>query len=333
MSQNNNYFPNGRTAMLSTKLLSEEKFNRMIDCKSLADAVKILYESNYANGMLLDNVNEFEKLLVKERQTLLDYFVDMSSSSRVTDLFVLPVDYLNAKILMKNKALGRVAYECVLSGVLDADKLSSAISTGKYEELPKYFSDALTQLDKAIEDGTITPTLIDCTLDKAMYGHILLRLKGCANKAIVDYFNAEIDFVNILTAYRCVKANIPSDKTREMLLPYGRYGIDELTEAVAKGANGMTKLLESCSSYKELSEICFDAINHDKSLVGAEMWCVAYKRGLILPYKNDIEQITPLVAYFLSKTAEIDNVRLILVCVKNKVDPILIRERLKDLYV
>jgi vacuolar-type H+-ATPase subunit C/Vma6 len=48
--------------------------------------------------------------------------------------------------------------------------------------------------------------------------------------------------------------------------------------------------------------------------------------------KNDMFSVAPMAGYYLAKQTEIKVARMVLVCLKNKVDKLLIKQRLRELY-
>ena len=57
------------------------------------------------------------------------------------------------------------------------------------------------------------------------------------------------------------------------------------------------------------------------------------KKKIMYSAKDNIEGIEPLVYYYLGKQTETENIRLILVCLKNRVDKKEIVKRLRESYV
>ena len=53
----NQLYANGRVAVLSTKLLAQDKLTRLAECNNVAEAVKVLTENGYG-GMTIDNAND-----------------------------------------------------------------------------------------------------------------------------------------------------------------------------------------------------------------------------------------------------------------------------------
>ncbi len=330
MPQDNTLYPNGRVAILSTRLLTADKFNRLAEANGLDACVKILYENNYGNGLVLGDPKDFEQLLYKEAELSMQFFIDMTANSKVTDCFILPNDYTNAKLLVKARILGIDVLDKLLVGTIDKDILTQAVNQQKYDLLPSILSDALVEID-SIENG-LSPYLIDTILDKAKYKHILFNSKKSNIKEITQYFICEIDTLNIMSAFRCYSAHFDTQKFEFMYIDGGTVACQELVSALNKGVDYLQGLFHY-TKYKDFAITCAEELRSGRTLAVAEIMSANMKKNIITPHKNEMESVTPLIAYFLSKKTEIDNIRWILVCKKNKVDETTIKQRLKELYV
>ena len=333
MTDNITLYASGRVAVLTTKLIGREKLNRLAESSSLENAVKMLYESNFGGGMTLTNSIDYEQLLDKELEMTLDFFKAMSSNKFLTDCFTLGYDYTNAKLLQKARRMGVDAKDYTSHfGNIDVDFLADAISSIDYDDLPKPMGEAMRQIDQAYENGKGSPQLIDTILDKAKYAHILENLKYAKSKYASEYFVADIDMMNILTAFRCVVVHYDEQQYSQMFIDGGSLILSEILKAYGKGVDGLTAYTHE-TPYRKLGDICAENIRQDKPLVNAEIYFANIKKKILTPYKNDMETVYPLVNYFMSKKTEIENLRWILVCVKNNVKEDVIKSRIKELYV
>ena len=70
-------FANGRAKAKENNFISEERIRRMIESRSLDEAVRILFEINYAGGMMVDP-NDFYTILHEEERLLYEFMREVN---------------------------------------------------------------------------------------------------------------------------------------------------------------------------------------------------------------------------------------------------------------
>ena len=325
------YFGAGRVGLLTVKLFTADKFNRMLDSSTLAEAIKVLYESNYGEGMVLNSSEEFEKLLSQESQIACQFLKELSSDEKASDCFLMVYDYDNAKILAKSKYLRKDNGSlCYVNGLIDAKEMAQKIVNDDYEGFPIPMQDALSKIDLEFFEGNRTGELVDLLLDKAMYKDILSKIKKCKTKSVVQYFKCEIDTKNILTLLRAKRADLGEDKFLQMFLEGGNLKQEWFLELFQAPVEKWEAICQP--EYKELLMQGVDCLLHNKSLYSCEQLADKYKVAILVPNKDNLT-IEPVICWYLSKMREIDNVRMILVGLSCGIEKTRISERLKVLYV
>lgn len=324
-------YSNSYVGALSTKLIKRESFVRMIESGSVNEAVKVLYEHSYGDGLLLENSYEFDKLLFAEEKSLLELFRELSAVDACTLCFLLPYDYLNAKTAIKSKYMRTLPpTQNALSGVYDSGTLMTSIQTDDYNDFSEDLKNGLEEIDRQFYEGNRTPNIIDNILDVAMYSDIFKALKKCGSDAVKKYYMIEVDCKNILAFFRAKSANVSMDTIG--FLKGGKIPSNAYLEIKDKENN---KLLEFFTDYdyKKLCEECIKAVEEGSGFSVGESISFELKRQPIFEQRNNNDGIEPLIAYFLAKKTEISNVRLILVGLKAGLTPSVISERLKESYV
>lgn len=322
------YFAVGRTAVLSQRLLSAETFNRLADCQDVEQAMRFLRETGYDSGVFGD----YEEMLRKQLSDAVSYLKDMTSEQRVTDAFVLCYDYINAKILMKSKYMRQdnlgMCYNC---GLIDKDKLWQWISNDNYKDLPTFMAKALAEIDWLFAEGKRSPALIDMLLDVAMYRDVRQHIKGNVPQSVKQYFFLEVDCNNIMALYRAKRADIPADVVAKTLVDGYTFDVEELREIYETDIAQMTEWL-SKTDYRWLAEYCQQCVDEGKDFGKCYREIDKKKHELMSQGKNNIS-VEPVICYYLSKVTETENIRTVLICIKNGVDKSAIKERIKELYV
>lgn len=316
----NQLYANGRVAVLSTKLLAQDKLTRLTECNNVVEAIKVLTENGYGNGMSVENVNDYESLLCAELDSALSIFKELCYDVNAVKFVLAKYDYLNAKALMKCKYLRVDGIDyCYNEGTYPSHAMQTAIVSDDYSSFSKNMAEALDEIDTAYASGSRSPQTVDVILDKAMYKDMALYARKCGFKPIRQLFNYQVDTTNILTLYRAKKAGLTVDAFRNLLIDGGSV----TSEMLLKLWDNEQAAADLPSEYKSFYALC--ASNND-TLIYAENERNKYIHRLITD-NVDLMTIQPVLEYFLKKVDEIDRVRRILTGVKNGQD----KESLKEL--
>lgn len=322
------YFAAGRTAVLSQRLLSAEAFNRLADCQSVQQAMKMLRETGYDTVASAD----YEEMLKRQLNDAVAYLKEMTSEPRVTDTFVLFYDYINAKIMMKSKYMRTDnTYLCYDCGLIDKDKMWHDISLDDYRDLPAPMAAALEKIDWSFAEGKREPAIIDILLDKAMYEDIRRHLKGSVPRSVKEYFFLQADCNNFIALYRAKRASLPAERVRQTLAEGFTFCVNDLIALYEQDVSLLTEFFAK-TDYRWLAEKCSQCLAENKDFGKCYEETEKRKRQCLAVCKNNIS-VEPVICYYLSKVAETDNIRTVLICIKNGVDKSAIKERIKELYV
>ncbi len=318
-------FANSRAKAKEMTLLSEERLQRMMECKNLSDAIRILIEANYAGGMVVEDDN-FYDLLIEEENIVTSFVREVAPENAGFECFFLRNDYHNVKALLKAKygniedmtplilPDGNYPY-AKLKEWLDSDKLSFTV----------YVEEAVKKITKAFETGNGSPRLIDVEMDKAMYKDMASRLEKVNDKYIKQYFVTLIDSTNILTYLRVKKINGVYAFFADNFVEGGSLSLKQFEEVNMDEAK-LIKLV-SGTVYKEF----FDKISGG-DLSAYETMQDNYLLKIFSINKTDMFSVAPIVGYYLAKLNEIKVLRVVLVCIKNKVSFEEMKKRVRTLY-
>lgn len=323
-------YANARIKSLENNLLTTDKMFRMIDASSLNEAVKVLIESNYGGGVVLDNANKFDNLLNSEIKHTNKFIKEIMPKGQGMEIFFIRLDYHNAKALMKSKYLKLDDYDSMLEsdGLLDLEKLIDDIMSDEYKDLYSYMRKALEEIDIAFVNGDRSPRLIDITLDKAFFNHAK-EITDKAPSSIKKYFNALVDLINISSFFRCRRAELNYKFFEEGFVSGGKLNI----ELFENNYEQTDDIINEKFRYTEYKSIVSKAIeSKEKALVDYETAVDNYLLQIFKNDKYDMFQIAPMAGYYLAKMTEIKVARMILVCIRNNVDKLLIKQRLRELY-
>lgn len=316
----NQLYANGRVAVLSTKLLAQDKFVRLIECSNMAEALRVLSESGYANGLTVDNPNDYESILRAELDSALSLFKELCYDKYAVSYILAEYDYLNAKTLMKCKYMrvDGLPY-CFAETSIPPETMQTAIVSDDYSAFSKNMAEALDCVDTSFANGNRSPQTVDVTLDKAMYKDMLAYAKKCSFKLLRKLFEYKVDTTNLMTLYRMKKAELSLENFKEMIIDGGSVS----AETLIKLWDNEQAALDLPSEYKPFYSLC---TADNSALTPAETERNEYMYKLICE-NVDLMTIQPVLEYLFKKVGEIDKVRRILVGVKSGAD----KEKLKDL--
>ena len=325
----NIYYANGRIAVLSNKLFGAEKFTRIAESATAEEALKVLFESSYGNGLVIDNANDYELLLKAELSATVDLVKELSTNAHVTRYFLSKYDYLNAKVLMKCKYMRIDGKEnCFECASVPVEVMQKAINADDYTAFTPYMAKALEYVDEQFSLGNRSPRVIDVALDKAYYDQLANSAKKSKLSTLVAYHKYDVDTVNLMTLYRCKKAGLDKSTYQDMVVAGGT--IDKQTLLKVWDVTDSSKVCELVGggdTYKKFVNVLLAGYEAG-SLAKAEEFANARKHAM-LTQNPDTLTIAPLIAYFKNKTDEIDKIRFAFIGIKNDVDKETIKERLK----
>jgi len=322
------------TAFIRSKekyLLTREKVDRMLDAKTPDDALKVLYELNYGDGLDEVPAAEFEKLLTLELEKAYDTVMSLAPEKEYFKHFLYPNDYHNVKVLLKAEFSGAPMDEIMIgAGTVPVPELVELVQSRKYysmrEEMAKGIQEAVD-----VYGTTQDPQVIDLILDKACYRDINIEVSKLKNKFISGYIALKIDTINLKSFIRAKEMNKSWDFFSKIFIEGGKVpeglfinGFDEAPEQFADRllAYDMQVLLqESAAMLKETGR--FTAL---------EKLCDNVLMGYVKESKYIAFGVEPLVGYIAAKESEAMTVRIIMAGKLAGLSAELIGERIRDTY-
>lgn len=299
-------FANGRIAVLSTRLLSKDKYMRLAECNNLAEALRVL--SEYGFGEVTPSPNDYEMLLHSETDKTLALLKELCTNTKTLCYLLCKYDYHNAKVLMKGKYMRRDFVSMCFEGAsYSPEQMRDDFVADNYGSYPKRMSEACDAIDAAFANGDRSPQTVDKILDKACFAEMLSLAKGSLSQLVVKLCDLQINAVNLTTVRRFRRADFTSQTLDEWFVDGG--SIKRKT---------LSGLLEGSILPSELPEQYRELLRNGDAFV-------AMRNRLVADYADPMT-VQPVLEYFFAKLDEVDLVRRILVDVKNGAD----KDKLKD---
>ena len=316
-------FQNARIKAMESRLLGPAQLARLAEASSAAEVRKILGETGFGSSATGDNLG-VDKLVEAEERAALVLLKEFNESGELT-AFLLETDYLNLKALLKAAATGDRNPVLGEEGVVPVEELRTA-AEGDVRFIRPYMAEAVRAVERLAAENKLTPHGIDCAVDKAMFRDIAETAKK-GGKDIVEYFALKTDCVNIATFIRCKRCGLADKLFEENFVEGGTLGAEFFLEAYEGTEEAFTEKLR----YTPFADIAEKAAEGN-GLTALEKAVDEKLIGMWRSNKDDMFSAAPVVAFFLTKTAEARAVKLIYAGVKNNVDPRLIKERMREIY-
>lgn len=306
---NKQLYANGTIAVLSNKLLGQDKFARLAECSNLGEALKVLGEFGYGNGVTLDDSNDYESLLRAQMDDALRLFEQLCTDQNAKKYFLCRYDYLNAKICMKSKYMRadgtHLCFSCL---ALDAQQMYKAFLRDDYSVCSPNMATACDQIDAQFANGNRNAQVVDVTLDKAMFADMRKYANGSSLSIVKQMYAWQVDTTNLMCLSRAKKAGYSAEKLQQMLLKGVNVSEQTLAQSYLNGDENVDLPLQ----YKEFFALC----NQNGNLLQAEQrqQDVLYD---MVAQQTDFATIQPAIKFLLDKVKEIDKIRHVLVQIKS----------------
>lgn len=315
-------FANARIKSLEKNLLTSDKIVRLVDSYDVNDALKILAENGYGDGIMGVEADA-DELLSSEENKAIQIFAELMPSGYGLETFVLKNDFHNAKASYKSKISGKPNKRALKpKGLYEVD---SAVESGNYDGLPLEMKSALVFLDKEKEKRNLTGLDVDLSLDQAFYKEVLRILKSSKKSVVSDYYKTLIDCTNIRSFIRCKKLNAKTSFFEKCYIEGGALTRDRYLSMYALSLDEINEKMKF-TDWKEAFLVATDY------LVAFETYMDNMLLRLVKKQKSEMFTPSPLLGYYLGKLCEIKVVRTILTCLKNGTSKEEIRVRIRETY-
>lgn len=318
MSNELQIFANGRVSVLTTRLFTADKFVRLAECNSLAEAVRLLADGGYGGGVVLANPNDYDNMLRAETERLLAEFKELCVNVAARNFFLAQYDFVNAKVLMKAKYMRTDGvHGCFAEATFAPTKMQSDFVDDNYADYPKAMAEGCDAVDARFAAGERAPSVVDAELDKAMFAY----MKKCAAKSGISVVKKlcayRIDATNIVTIARAKKAGFDETKFLSLVIDGGKVSRDTLVSLWRANAQAASDLPDDVRAvWNALPDPArAEEVRRNKEF---EM----------LTTDGDSLSVAPVLLYFARKSHETDLVRMIIIGVKNNLPKEEIKRRI-----
>ena len=325
-------FATARVRGVEKNLLTKSKIEKMLDAKTLAEAGKILKDSDYGEGAVEIADTDYEALLSSEQRKTAAFIQSIAPQPEIFNIFLFTYDYHNIKVLLKAEFLGieAPADHMLDAGTIPVSRLKVLVRERTYTGLTQNMAHAVAEVLDMF-GRTSDPQVIDLILDQATFLDIKEAAAASGNLFVNGYVKTYLDTVNLKSFAR----------VRQM-----KKSWDFFAKIFIEGGNIPQKLF--VSSYEEPLEQFADRLNSlgfgEVMRQGAEKFKATGKftelekqcDNKLLDYVHQAKYVSfgvePLIGYMVAKETEIKVARIIMSGKAAGLKADIIRERLREAY-
>lgn len=291
-------YTNGVIAVKERNLLGE-KLLRFVDMTA-EEVLRALLESGFGSG---SESHEGEALCEAEERSL-DAFIREYAPSKVELEYLLsPRDFHNAKALVKAVKLNTDAEKMLApEGLISVETIKSAIKNSDYSALPEVLAEALA----AVSEQELSGAEIGAVFDGALYKHLNARCSR--SKILRNLLAGKADRTNILTALR----SCDKEFANKLYVCGGKLKSDDLDSLFGDEETAVKAFVKT--PYIDFLKLCLAAKSKGIPLTAGERALESFEAEYFAERKYELEGRQPFLYYVFRRRAEIQNVRIILVC-------------------
>ena len=308
-------FTNGVIA-IKERLLLGEKLLRYTELTA-EEALRALRESGFGSGA---EGQEGEALILAEERSLDSFILEYAPSSRELEYLLSPRDFHNAKALCKAKKLNTDAEKLLApQGLVKIDELSAAIDGGDFSAFDADLGGAIKE---ALENDDLTGAEVGAIFDIALYNHLISK---CRYSSILKkLLSGKADRLNILTAMRSNSCEF----AEKLFVRGGKLKTADLAKLFDDNREKAENALKG-TAYEDFYKLCFEAKEKGLPFTEAERALESYEAEYFAAKRFELEGKQPFLYYVFRRRAEIQNVRIILVCLNAGLKAQDVRKRLR----
>lgn len=333
MGDHNDYvFASSRVRGIEKNLLSRERLEKMVDSRTPADAMKILYDADYGIEGETVAEGEFEALLSAEMKKTYQFILSIAPDPKEFRAFLYPYDYQNLKTLMKAEFMEMNGAEGLIPiGTLPIGELEAMVKERNFlpmtDRMKHAFSEALDSASR-----TRDPQIIDLVFDQACYGDMKEAAEKTKSPFVQNYISLLIDTINLKTFVRLKKMGRPWSFFSKVFLKGGRIPEKLFVSNYDEGYEQFSEKLLPYGLDRVLAE-GGAALREEGRFTLMEKLCDNRLVEFAKQAKFVSFGIEPLAAYLIVKEYEIRTARIILAGLFQGLSRDKIRERLRETYV
>jgi V/A-type H+-transporting ATPase subunit C len=296
-------------------LFDASLLQRLFDAADLSGALKILGETNYSRGMT-EGGERYDTALESELLATFDEFVSFVPDRELVDIFRVPYDFHNVKVLLKSlfkaRTGGRKRWDLLTKlGAIPVDDLTVRIESEDYVLLPYNLSGVLPAC-LAAWDQTGNIVEVEKLLDRAMFASILELAEAVGEPGVVRWARARIDSENIRNLLRIKRFGFDFAEAATFLHEGGTVAAAVLVSLLPEPFESWGRSIAYTGVGAAISDLQNDG-DFDSLMTSLERVLDDYCSSAVRNARFSPNAPENVLAYLWGKEMEIKNIRTILV--------------------
>jgi len=326
------YYASARVKALENGLMNATLVNRMLEAADAAEAYKYLNDTAYRAFLNeVQDPRDFEILLQKGMEEVYEMLDASTKKPGITRTMKLRNDYTNLKVLLKSEILGQVREDLLSSfGSEELSNLRQAVA-GEHTNVPALMQQAILDARAAYEESH-DPQVIDLIMEKALYADLLDTVKKLREPFYMEYLVKEIDFLNVKTFLRMRRLEGSVRQFQKAFIPGGILTEEQLSRLYSDTNLAVSEQLYY-TPYGTFLTDAFKRYDENGSITEFEKTLDDILFQQVKKAKNEPYGFPVLFGYMKAKENEMKTIRIIMVGKLNRIDPNMIKGRLRELYV
>jgi V/A-type H+/Na+-transporting ATPase subunit C len=313
----------GRISVLEGKLLPREFFLNLIAQEHLGDLLQHLQETFMREYLSPGTVwADFSDLCDRCFYEMTLSLKEDCPSSLPCDFFLLQGDYLN----LKSALAGSPDFPFHF-GLLAQEKLA-AIGHGDHADLPASLGEA--ESGAFGEAGELDPGTLDILLDGAYLRNLLQTAHELRSELVTAYIQDRVLSYIVTILWRASKQHQPLRRYLTYLLPLG--DLTHLVHELSGMANTDTWPSVVGGVVGDILSESFD-LPEDEQIPGFERNVTNHLVRIARSAKIQTAGPERVFSFLVGLQGEIQNLKLVVNGKLNRIDPALLRQRLRESYV
>jgi len=329
-SNSSNYaYVVARVKSKKSKLLKKEQYAKMLNM-NLSEIALFMEESEYKkeideislqySGMDLIEIALY-KNLANTYNSILSY--SKGELKQVLSLYLARWDKNNMKMIVR-VAASSIKNEKAINYIIPAgyypiEFWKEAIKSKTLEDALEYFTK--TDYKKVIEEWKKTNNkiegihILEDMIDKYYYEKIILQHLPedvPQIKIIKNYFQKEIDHINLFTLLRCKRFDLGIEEFQSSLIKGGKdFSIKELAKIYAQPLRDIIDYITKFSYYNGIKQMLEELVKNEdipKIIRALEQWYYQKEEKSVANFPLSP---LPIYSYMTQKFIEVENIRII----------------------
>ncbi len=310
---------------MENHLLDSAFFSRLMDSANIDDALKALGETSYSQWISQTGTANFDKAIDSEILAVCDELKSFVPDKELLDIFRLPYDFHNVKVLLKGlfkvrggETEGR-RYDLLSKlGTIDTEELTNAIETEEYGFLPYGLTDLIPQCWQ-LWDAAKNAQAVELLIDHQMFRAMLAVAEGLKMPDVIQWVKFRIDAENLRAAIRLARMKYDAGKALTFFHEGGTIRPDDMAKLLNEPQETWSRIL----SYTDIGAV-LNALNEQgdmkASLTDVSKALDDYLLKVLEDAKYSMDAPANVLLFLLTKEAEARNMRVALVCVAGGLD-------------